>query len=561
MNDRAIASSVTSPPVTERSAPWPTSQAGRGWAAVVGVGNLLRLAVRKDRLRLPLWLGGLGGTIAASALAVPRVYDTPSKVAGYVTAVGVNPVTHLMSGRQAGLDTLGGIVANEISQVAQLGICLMVMFLVVRHTRAEEESGRAELVRSAAVGRHAATMAGLTYAVGAAAIIGAVTTASMLAGGLALFGSLTYGAGLTLLGITYAAATLVAVQVAASARGALGLAGAAVAIGYSVRGVGAMQDNALVWMSPFGWAQRMDAFGDERWWPALLLLAAAALLVAVAARVTTVRDFGTGLLATRPGRPRAGRMLGNSVGLAVRAQRGLITGWAIGLILLGLIYGAILPTIPDLVASNPEIADAVGASGDAEDALTDAFLAYIFVFMATISCGFVVASAMRLRAEEASGRTEAVLATAVTRSAWMSASTAVAFLAVTTITVLMGSGLAVGSAVATGDWTQALSQVGGQLAYLPGTLVVGGATFALYGLLPRGIDLAWALVAFVALQQMLGQLLALPEVVDAMSPFSHLAEVPNEAFASVPFTGLLALAAALSLAGLWGYRRRDTVAS
>jgi hypothetical protein len=69
-----------------------------------------------------------------------------------------------MSGRQAAIDTIGGIVANEISQVAQLGICLMVVFLVIRHTRVEEESGRAELVRSV-VGRHAATLAGLLYGV------------------------------------------------------------------------------------------------------------------------------------------------------------------------------------------------------------------------------------------------------------------------------------------------------------------------------------------------------------------------------------------------------------
>jgi ABC-2 type transport system permease protein len=65
-----------------------------------------------------------------------------------------------MSGRQAAIDTVDGIVANEISQVAQLGICLMVMFLVVRHTRAEEESGRAELLRSTVLGRHAAPLAG-----------------------------------------------------------------------------------------------------------------------------------------------------------------------------------------------------------------------------------------------------------------------------------------------------------------------------------------------------------------------------------------------------------------
>ena len=231
-------------------------------------------------MRLPLWLVGLGGMIAVSALAVPPIYDTPEKVAGYAQAVGTSPVSYLMSGRQAGIDTIGGIVANEISQVAQLGICLMVVFLVVRHTRAEEETGRAELLRSTVLGRHAATLAGsaLRRRRGAADRAGhhrrrcwrPAWTAS---------GSVTYGVGLTLLGVCYAAVSLVAAQLSTSARGALGLAGAAVAVGYLVRGVGAMQDNALVWASPFGWAQRMDAFGAERWWPALLLVALTAALL------------------------------------------------------------------------------------------------------------------------------------------------------------------------------------------------------------------------------------------------------------------------------------------
>ena len=36
-----------------------------------GAATLGRLVVRRDRLRLPLWLVGLGGVIAVSAAAVP----------------------------------------------------------------------------------------------------------------------------------------------------------------------------------------------------------------------------------------------------------------------------------------------------------------------------------------------------------------------------------------------------------------------------------------------------------------------------------------------------------
>jgi ABC-2 type transport system permease protein len=45
----------------------------------VGTRHLARLMLRRDRLRLPLWLVGLGGVIAVSALSVPPIYDTPRR--------------------------------------------------------------------------------------------------------------------------------------------------------------------------------------------------------------------------------------------------------------------------------------------------------------------------------------------------------------------------------------------------------------------------------------------------------------------------------------------------
>ncbi|QIK76117.1 ABC transporter permease [Nocardioides piscis] len=470
-------------------------------------------------------------------------------------------MSYLMSGRQAAIDTIGGIVANEISQVAQLGICLMVMFLVVRHTRAEEESGRAELVRSVVVGRHAATLAGLLYGVGAALLIAVVTSVSMLAAGLDRVGSVTYGAGLALLGLCFVGVSLVAAQLSTSARGALGITGAVVALSYVVRGLGAMQDNALVWASPFGWAQEMDAFGVERWWPALLLVVTTAALLALAAWLTVQRDFGSGVLHARPGPPRSTALLGTPVGLVLRLQRNLIVGWAVGLTALGMLYGAVIPTIPELVASNPDIAAAIGASPDAEQTLIDAFLRYVFLFMAVISSCFVVASVLRLRAEEESGRADAILATRVTRTAWAGATILVTGLGALLLTVLMGLGLAIGYGLGMGEWDQVAEHVGGQLSYLPGSLVLAALALALVGLWPRHCGAAWAAVAFVFFQAMLGETLRLPAWVDGISPFWHLSQVPLETLDAVPTLVELTLATALVLLGVWGYRRRDVAAS
>lgn len=529
--------------------------------AFAGTGQQLRLVLRRDRLRLPLWLAGLGGVIALSALAVPPIYDTPEKIAGYGRALGTSPVSYLMSGRQVGLDTIGGIVANEISQVAQLGICLMVMFLVVRHTRSEEESGRAELLRSTVLGRHAATLAALVYGVAAAVLIGSITTLSMLAAGLETLGSATYGVGLALLGLCYVAVSLVAAQLSTSARGALGIAGAAVAVGYLVRGVGAMQDNdALVWASPFGWSQRMDAFGDERWWPVLLLVALTVALFGLAGWLTAHRDFAGGMLQDRPGRPHASSALGSPLCLALRLQRGLLIGWAVGLTALGLLYGAVIPSIPDLVESNPDIAAVFGASADAEQFLIDAFLRYIFVFMAVISTGFAVSSVLRLRSEEDAGRAEVVLATRVPRVTWVAATVVVSAAGALLLSVLMGLGVAVGYGLGMGDWGQVVDQVAGQVSYLPGVLVVSAVAVAVAGLVPRWSLMAWVAVAFVFFQVMLGETLRLPDWLDGVSPFWHLPGLPVESFDPWPAVVELALAGALVAVGLWGYRRRDIAA-
>lgn len=220
-----------------------------------------------------------------------------------------------------------------------------------------------------------------------------------------------------------------------------------------------------------------------------------------------------------------------------------------------------IPTIPELVASNPELAQAIGASADAEQALIDAFLRYVFVLMAVISTCFVVASVLRLRSEEESGGAEAVLATRVGRSAWVGATVLVTGVGALVLSMLMGLGLAVGYGLGMGEWDRVAAHVGGQLSYLPGVLLVAAAAVAIAGLFPRWSLLAWVSVGFIFLQLMLGETLRLPDWIDGISPFWHLPRLPVETLDPLPAVVELLSAAALLLLGLWGYRRRDVTAA
>ena len=67
--------------------------------------------------------------------------------------------------------TAGVAMANEGITWVVLALAIISVLHVVRHTRAEEESSRSELVRAAAVGRHAPAVAAVITLVVVNAVI------------------------------------------------------------------------------------------------------------------------------------------------------------------------------------------------------------------------------------------------------------------------------------------------------------------------------------------------------------------------------------------------------
>lgn len=524
-----------------------------------GTSTLVRLALRRDRVRLPLWTLGIVGVSAASAATVKSTYDTPAEIATYGPTAGASAASRITSGRQVALDTVEGIIANEITLIVTLGITLLVVFTVVRHTRAEEESGAAELVRSGVVGRHAAQVAALVVALAATVVISGLLAAVLIGLGLDRTGSLAFAAEVGMLGLLFAGIAAAAAQVTASARGALAIAGGLLGAAYVVRGVGAVGDSALYWVSPFGWAQGVDAFGDERWWLLGVLLAAAAVSFGLAVVLTARRDAGAGLLQPRAGAARASATLGTPWGLALRTQRGLVIGWAVGLAVLAAIYGSVIPEVPDMLEGNPDMLEAMGLGAGAGDALIDAFLGYINLTLGVVGAVFGVASVLRLRAEEDTGRLEALIATPLTRTRWLVGSLAVTVIGMLLVVLAMSAGMVLGYVPVAGEvsGSRVSELVLGILAQLPAMLLVAALALLILAWLPRFAVLAWALVAWVVLDAFLGETLELPDGIRSLSPFFHLPAYPTETWTAGPTVALLAATAVAAALALVGYRRRD----
>jgi ABC-2 type transport system permease protein len=319
--------------------------------------------------------------------------------------------------------------------------------------------------------------------------------------------------------------------------------------------VGDIGDGSVSWLSPIGIAQKTRPFASERWWPFLILLVVTAVLVAAAGALAAGRDLGAGLIAARPGRPAASRSLGRPLGLAFRLQRGALLGWAIGVLVGGIAYGWIGPTVDTFVGQNKALAELLAGAGGGT--LTDSFFAASFRLMALVATGFAIQSALQLRGEETSMHAESVLATPVSRLRWAASHLTIAFAG--SVVLLAVAGLATGLTygVAGGNMNNVPRLVGAALVYAPPMWLMVGLTIALIGLAPRLIGASWAILAACIVVGFLGAVLHLPSWLENLSPFERVPQLPAASFSPLPLVVISAIAAVLSLAGLGGLGRRD----
>ena len=158
----------------------------------------------------------------------------------------------------------------------------MNILLIARHTRSEEESGRAELVRAASVRTWSALAAVSIVALEANFILGLGTSVVFIVDGQAAGRTLLYGASLTLCGLLFAAIALIWVQVFEYSRAATGASLAVVAVAFALRAIGDVRDSWLSMVSPLGWVQAVNTFGNAAVWPFVVSILVITVAIGVA---------------------------------------------------------------------------------------------------------------------------------------------------------------------------------------------------------------------------------------------------------------------------------------
>jgi ABC-2 type transport system permease protein len=522
---------------------------------LTGTRALTRFGIRRDRVRIVIWIGAILALVVLTVGSIKGLYPTPRDLHNAAIASEGNAAAIAFNGPAQALDTVGGQVAFQTGAFGMVVVALMSLLMVGRLTRGEEESGRLELLRSLPIGPHAPTTSAMVTVAGMDFAVGALVALALVAQGLPTEGSVVFGLSFTLVGFLFAALALVIAQVTENTRVVYGATGAVLGMAYVLRAVGDIGDGTVSWISPIGWGQKSRPFAGETWWPFLLLIVASVGLIALAADLSRHRDLGGGLLAPRAGRAHAPPGLSTPWGLARRLQRGSLIGWSAGVMFTGFAYGSIADSIDQFVKDNKTVADLIAAQGNAS--LADSYVAMSLRVLALVGTGFAIQSVLRLRNEETSLHAEVILATAVSRLRWGASHLAMAFGGAVVMLAVAALSLGGADAAVTSNVEVITTALGAAFAYLPAVWVVIGLSVALVGVVPRFVGAAWGFLTLCFVIGMLGQLLDLPTWVEDISPFQHVPQLPADDLTVVPLVVMTAVAAALTGIGLAGLHRRD----
>jgi ABC-2 type transport system permease protein len=529
-------------------------------ALFAGTGSLSKFMFRRDRIRLVLWIFGISLFVIVCAPYYADMYPTAAERL-VIAQTMENPAMIALVGPVYGADdyTSGAMFSNYMLLFTGIVTAVMNIFLITRHTRHDEELGRMEVVRSMPVGRlgntAAAMLVALTANVLTTLLIGFGITACQIEG-MDLAGSMTFAISLGCVGLFFAAATSVFCQLTSNNRTATGLSFMFLMLTYLLRAVGDNGSGVLSCFSPFGYMHMTESYVRNLLWPLFVLIAVAVIISVFAFYLGKIRDLGQGLIPARRGKGTASALLSNTFGLSFRLLRGSVLTWCAVIFVLSALFGALFGELESFV-ENSDLLKAMFSHVDYS--ITDEFITMLTAIMALVSTIPVLSMLLKIRAEESAGHSEHILSRSVARTSQLAGYSVFAFVsgAVFMLIASLGMGIVGTSTLETAPGLGVFIKAG--LSYLPAVWIMLGIAILLTGLLPKLTVIVYAYLGYSFFSVWFGSMMELPEWTGKLTPYGHIPQIPLEEMNLPILLALTGIAVVVTIAGFYGYRRRDVV--
>lgn len=526
-------------------------------AGLTGIRPLLKVALHQDLRNIAPWVVLISALSASSILAYRWIFPDPQDRAELAATLAGNPALSVVFGAARDLSTPDQFNAWRAGQLGALFAGLMAIVTVVRNSRADEDSGQAELIASGVIARTSRLAVAVLIATVASLALGVICFLLTIACGGDPASTLILASTFTGSGLMFAGVAAIAAQLGSEARTANTIAIATLGTCYVLRGYldSSGAPDWVTWVTPLSWLERTYPGTDNNPVPLLLALALAVILLVIAFRLQSRRDFGQGLIAPRPGPPDAG-VAGNVWGLAFALNRGALITWFLALTGVGVIFGNLATSIGDIIADNPAMAQILASGAANSTALTFAFIATILQIIAIIAAVTGVQVVMRIHNEEVDYRVEPLLAGSLHRGTYLASNAAVAVLGATLALLFAGTALGLVAHAKNGSITTT-DVIRQSLVTAPAVWTLVALAVAAVGAAPSRRLIAWLAVIATFGLTILGPTFKLPDWALGFSPLRH---VPNVTAATPDWAGLAQLTTVALLfltIGFTGFRRRD----
>lgn len=516
---------------------------------------LCRLMLRRDRLRSCFWLIGITALVVGFGSAVPGMY--PSEADRLIMAETMkSPMMIAMMGPvyDSGGYSVGALYSNYMFLWMAVIMGIMNIFLVVRHTRQDEERGRIEVIRSLPVGRLSNLSAVLTTSVILNLSFGLIMGLGLTLLGIesmGFAGSMLFGISLAAIGLLFAAITAIFCQLCASPRTAQSLSFAFLVAAYMLRAVGDMRSELLACISLLGLILRTKTYVENLWWPVFVILLIGAAATVLAFWLCGIRDMGEGIIPVRPGKRNAAPYLKNTEGLAWRLLRTSVAIWAVIVPILGIAYGSIMGDMESFISTNELFKIIFPDSNPAQ------FVSFLMVIMAIVGTIPILQFILKARSQESGGYAENVLARSASRYDQLRGYFLIALSAGVLVPFLNAVGFWAGSYSVMKNPIPFTTFFQSAMVYIPAIWFMLDVAMLLIAFLPRFTPFVWAYLGYAFLIIYLGSAMNLPEWMTKLSPFGYIPRLPMDEFNVTSFIVLTAIAVVMFVLGFVGYRKRD----
>jgi len=517
---------------------------------------LLRTTVKHDGRLFAPWVLFATLLSTSSVLFYTLIFPSERDRGVLAAAVGSNPALGLIFGPAYNLRTSDGFNAWRSLALGGVLAALGAIFAVTRASRAQEDSGQAELLASGVMGRGARLLAAAGMGLLGSLLMGVVPGVTTGLCGGDWQASMLLAATFTATGSMFTGVAAVAAQLGSDVRAANSIAVGTLGVLFLGRGFlfATQAPKWMIWLDPLGWMTETRPADENNWWPLLLAAGLTLLLLIVAFLLQAGRDFGVGAIPPRPG-PAQGKAR-TTWALALRLNRAPMLTWTIAFLVLGFVFGYFTTSIKAILESDSLVQQILAAGAATPDALIRRFVVTLLSLLGIIAAVPGVQTMLKVRAEELEDRVEPIIATTVSRWRYYASNVLLALAAPALYVLLAGTLIATLAATANlgiGFGDTLLQAV----AVIPAVWTIVAVSFTVIGARPQVPLAAWIGVLLAFALTVLGPTFNLWDWILAISPFWH---IPHVSEPDPDWLGLvwISLPTALFLTvGFLGFRHRD----